>query len=98
MLALGIDFNVTDTFEISYSDGEIDAVETSSNDLQVFGDAREWVNERHSELIRTPCERMFDGGPTPGECVRAMVEGYARFAASDDFPEAESSLQPGQAR
>lgn len=98
MLALGIHFNVTDTFEISYSDGEIDAVETSSNDLQVFWDAREWVNERHPELIRTPCERMFDGGPTPGKCVGAMVEGYARFAASDDFPEVESLLQPGQAR
>ncbi len=98
MLALGIDFNVTDTFEISYSDGEIDSVEISSNDLQVYWDAREWVNEKYPELIRVPCHRMFDGGPTPGECVRAMVEGYARFATSEDFPEAHSLLQSGQAR
>ena len=98
MLALGIDFNVTDTFEISYSDGEIDSVEISSNDLQVYWDAREWVNEKYPELTRIPCQGMFDGGPTPGECVRTMVEGYARFAASDDFPEAQALLRSGQAR
>ena len=98
MLALGIDFNVTDTFEISFSAGDIASVEASSNDPQVFWDAREWVNEQLPELIRTPCRRMFDGGPTPGECVRAMVEGYAKFAASDDFPEADSLLRSGQAK
>jgi hypothetical protein len=93
MLALDIDFNVTDTFELSFADGEIDSVETSSNDLQVFWDAREWVNEKHPELIRIPCRGIFDGGPTPGACVRSMVQGYARFAASDDFPEASALLQ-----
>ena len=93
MLALGIDFNVTDTFALSFAEGEIASVETSSNDLQVFWDAREWVNEAHPELIRIPCRGMFDGGPTPGACSRAMVEGYAKFAASTDFPEASALLQ-----
>jgi hypothetical protein len=94
MLALDIDFNVIDTFELSFADGEIDSVDTSSNDLQVFWDAREWVNEKHPELIRIPCQGIFDGGPTPGACVRSMVDGYARFAASNDFPEASALLQP----
>jgi hypothetical protein len=87
MLALGIDFNVTDTFEISFTDGKLVSVETSSNDLEVFWKAREWVNEKLPELIEEPCQGIWAGGPTPGDCVRAMVEGYTRFAASEDFPE-----------
>jgi hypothetical protein len=41
--ALDIDFNVTDTFEISLSDGIIKSVKTSSNDPQVYYDAENWV-------------------------------------------------------
>jgi hypothetical protein len=85
MLALGIDFNVTDTFTISFVDGEIVTVETSSNDLPVFWQARDWVKENLPELIEEPCQGIWDGGPTPGDCVRAMVEGYSRFAASEGF-------------
>lgn len=87
MLALGIDFNVTDTFTMTFSNGKIVMVETSSNDLDVFWMAREWVQKNHSGLIEKPCEGIWEGGPTPGDCVRAMVEGYKRFADSDDFPE-----------
>ena len=86
MLALGIDFKVTDTFEITFTNGQISAVETSSDDLQVYHDARNWVLEKLPELVEEACEGFFDGGPTPGDCVRAMSEGYALFAASDDFP------------
>lgn len=86
MLALGIDFNVTDTFKIKFSGSKIISVETSSNDLEVFWQAREWVKIKHPELIEVPCIGIWNGGPTPGKCVRAMVEGYTRFAKSDDFP------------
>ena len=87
MLALGIDFYVTDTFEISFENSEIKSVETSSDDLQVYYDAAEWVKRELPELVDIPCQGFFDGGPTPGDCARAMAEGYKRFAASDDFPE-----------
>jgi hypothetical protein len=87
VLALGIEFNVTDTFTISFQDGKIGAVETSSNDPALFWQARDWVKEKLPELIEKPCQGIWDGGPTPGDCVRAMVEGYGRFAASDDFPQ-----------
>jgi hypothetical protein len=87
MLALGIDFKVTDTFEISFENGEITSVETSSDDMQVYYDADEWVRREQPELIEEPCRGFFAGGPTPGDCARAMTEGYRRFAASDDFPE-----------
>ena len=86
MLALGIDFKVTDTFEVSFENGEIRSVETSSDDMQVYYDAAEWVKRELPELVDIPCQGFFDGGPTPGDCARAMAEGYRRFAASDDFP------------
>ena len=83
MLALGIDYFVTDTFEISFAGGRVVAVETSSDDLPVYYEARDWVRSEMPELIAQPCEGFFDGGPTPGECAAAMAEGYRRFAASE---------------
>jgi hypothetical protein len=80
MAALGIDFDVTDTFHLSFSEGKIVSVRISSNDLQVFSDAEEWVWRERPELVDKPCEGYFEGGPTPGACVRAMVEGYAEYS------------------
>jgi len=86
MLALEIDFNVTDTFHLSFKDGKLNKVSTSSNDLQVFRDAEKWVWSKHPEWVTIPCKGYFKGGPTPSECVRALVKGYAEFAKSVDFP------------
>ncbi|PCI79697.1 MAG: hypothetical protein COB20_04355 [SAR86 cluster bacterium] len=86
MLALGVDFFVTDTFEIAFQDERVSSVETSSNDLPIYYEARDWVRSNMLELIAEPCEGFFAGGRTPGGCARAMAEGYRRFAASDDFP------------
>ena len=87
MGALGIDFDVTDTFHFSLSEGRIISVRNSSNDLQVYLDAEKWVRRKRPELIRESCQGFFDGGPTPGKCAQAMVRGYAEFAASDEFSE-----------
>ncbi|NKB35522.1 MAG: hypothetical protein GKR91_20670 [Pseudomonadales bacterium] len=86
IMALGIDFKVTDTFQISFENGEIAAVETSSNDPQIYYDARDWVRANLPDLLDIPCQGFFSGGPTPGDCARAMTQGYGQFAASDDFP------------
>ena len=85
--ALGIEFNVTDTFLLTFADGRIVAVDTDSDDPPAFWSARDWVMENRQALIEGPCQGYFDGGPTPGDCVRAMVRGYAEFAASSDFPQ-----------
>jgi len=86
MGALGIPFDVTDTFHVSFAERRIVAVKASSNDLPVFDQALEWVRRERPESIRVPCDGFFDGGPTPGDCVRAMVQGFAGFASSKDFP------------
>ena len=85
--ALGIDFNVTDTFHLTFSDGQIASVTNSSNDPQAYYEAQKWVEENRPELIAEPCKGFFDGGLTPGDCVRAMVRGYSEFVASGEFSE-----------
>lgn len=89
VLALGTGFNVTDTFHITFDDGEIVAVETTSNDQPIYYQAREWVMREMPEVMDGPCKGYYDGGTTPADCARAMTEGYRRFAESDEFPGVE---------
>jgi hypothetical protein len=84
---LGTGFNVTDTFHLTFEDGHIAHIETSSNDQPIYYEARKWVEANLPELIAEPCKDAYDGGSTPGDCARAMTEGYRRFAASEYFPE-----------
>lgn len=86
MLALAVDFFVTDTFEITFEDMRVSSVETSSNDLPIYYQARDWVRANMPELVAQPCEGFFAGGPTPGICAQAMAEGYRHFTASDAYP------------
>lgn len=79
-------WQVDQAARITFADRRIVAVSTSSNDLPVFDQALEWVRHEHPESVSAPCEGFFAGGPTPGDCVRAMVRGYADFASSKDFP------------
>jgi len=68
---------------VTVVDGHIASVTNSSNDPQAYWDAEEWVRENRQELIELPCEGFFDGGPTPGDCVRAMVSGYAEYLSNN---------------
>ena len=79
MGALAIDFNVTDTFHISIKNGKIISMKTSSNDIDTYYQAKEWVNKNRPELVEKPCEGIWEGGPTPCECVLGMIKGFAEF-------------------
>jgi hypothetical protein len=86
MKALDIPFDVTDTFHLTFHKQVLSNVTTSSNDLQVFRDAEKWVWSQRTGSVQDVCKGYFKGGPSPGECVKAMVNGYAEFANSEDFP------------
>ncbi len=81
MGALQIDLNVTDTFHITIKNQQIRSVQTSSNDPDVYYEAREWMNQNRPELIEEPCTGMWEGGPTPCECIKAIVQGLIEFKA-----------------
>ena len=80
VLALGIDFDVTDTFSITFLDGAISAVETSSNDPQRYHDASAWVWEHRSDSVDVACNGNEDIAPDPDQCVKNMLKGYEEYA------------------
>ena len=83
MSALQLDLNVTDTFHITIKNQQIRSVETSSNDPDLYYEAREWMNKNRPELIEEPCKGMWEGGPTPCECFKAIVQGLMEFKANE---------------
>jgi len=85
MLALGIKFNVTDSFHLTVGEGEIRSVTISSNDLDVFRDAEAWVWKERTSLIEEVCAGYFEGGETPSDCVRAMVRGFREYTQTDEY-------------
>lgn len=80
MLALGIDYKVTDTFTLSFEDGVLTAVKNSSDDQPIYYEAYEWVVANKPEVMSGPCQGFFKDGPTPGDCARAMTAGYREFS------------------
>ena len=90
VLALEIDFNVTDTFVITFRNQTIVAVETSSNDKPVYHQAFKWVAEQMPEVMSGPCQGFFDGGPTPADCARSITAGFRKFAARPAYSQASS--------
>jgi hypothetical protein len=79
MAALAIDFNVTDTFHLSFQKGKIHSVKTSSNDPVEYHEAKEWVNQNRPEWVKKNCEGIWAGGPTPCECAKGMLKGFAEL-------------------
>lgn len=94
VLALQTGFNVTDTFALTFEGQNIVDVDTSSNDQPIYYEARKWVEENMPEVMSGPCLNRRSGGTTPGDCARAMTEGYRLFY---ETMVAEGSEQVGDA-
>lgn len=82
IVALGTGYWVTDTFHLTVQDGRIVKVRTSSNDPPDFELALNWLQREQPEVMSGPCQGFFAGGPTPGDCVRAVVKGFAAYRDS----------------
>lgn len=93
VVALETGFNVTDTFHISFEDAVITGVETSSNDQPIYYEAREWVEANLPEVMEGPCKRVDGVRETPGDCARAMTDGYSQFMEAKKA-EADSAFIP----
>lgn len=76
---LNIEFNVTDSFHIAILNHQIVSVHTTSNDLDIYYQAKDWVKANQPELIQVPCIGIWEGGPTPCECVKGMIAGFSLF-------------------
>jgi hypothetical protein len=80
--ALGTGYWVTDTFHLTLRDGRIIKVRNSSNDPPDFDQALNWVKRERPDVMTGPCKGFFAGGPTPQDCVRAVVAGFAAYRAA----------------
>lgn len=74
--ALGSKFHVTDNFHFAFAGGRIVKVWNSSNDPPEFHQAMEWLRRERPQIFTGPCRDIWEGGPTPKECVRAIVKGF----------------------
>lgn len=88
VVALETGFNVTDTFHLTFEGTDIVNVETSSNDQPIYYEARKWVEENLPEVMEGPCRRVDGLRATPGDCARAMTDGYAQFLKAKKAAEA----------
>jgi len=82
MPALQLDVNVTDTFHITIKNRQIRSVNTTSNDPDLYYEAKDWTKQHRPELIEIPCKDAWNGGPTPCECILATIEGLKEFQAN----------------
>ena len=80
--ALRTGYWVTDTFHLTVRDGRIVKVHNSSNDPPDFDQALTWLKRERPEVMTGPCKGFFAGGPTPQDCVRAVVAGFAAYRAT----------------
>jgi len=84
--ALRTGYWVTDTFHLTLRDGRIVKVRNSSNDPPDFDKAFNWLQRERPDLMTGPCKGFFAGGPTPQDCVRAVVAGFAAYRAANPQP------------
>jgi len=86
--ALKTGFDVTDTFHLTFAGPNIVSIDTSSNDQPIYHEARKWVEQNKPEVMAGPCLRSPDGG-TPGDCARAMTQGYRIYYETVVAPASE---------
>jgi hypothetical protein len=77
--ALQTGYWVTDTFHVTIRNGRIIKVRNSSNDPPEFEKALNWLKRERPDVMTGPCKGFFAGGPTPQDCVRAVVAGFAAY-------------------
>lgn len=82
--ALGTGFWVTDKFHLTMREGRIVGVRNSSNDPPDFELALKLLQREQPEVMTGPCQGFFAGGPTPGDCVRAVVAGFKAYRESKE--------------
>ncbi|MCL6698377.1 hypothetical protein LZ496_06225 [Sphingomonas sp. NSE70-1] len=79
--ALGVRRYVTDNFHFAFQDDRIVKVWNSSDDPPEYSQAMAWLRRERPDIFTGPCRGMWEGGPTPKDCVRAIVQGFADFTA-----------------
>lgn len=76
--ALG--YIANDTFRFVAGEGEVYSVSFEGDDPPVFMELFAWIGANQPDILSGPCQDIFDGGPTPGDCARAVANAARVFA------------------
>ncbi len=76
--ALG--YIATDTFRFEFSGPELRRIDFEGDDPLVFTAMFAWMALTRGEVFEDECRDMFEGGPTPGACAKAVAEAAREFA------------------
>ena len=69
----------TDTFRLLVVDDLVTSVVFEGDDPPIFNELFEWIAAERPEVLSGPCRDLFNGGDTPAECARAVVEAAKVF-------------------
>jgi hypothetical protein len=74
-------YTATDTFTLIFEDDQIAQVSFVGDDPPIFDELFAWLGEHQPDIFAGPCKDLFDGGETPADCARAVVQGAKDFMA-----------------
>lgn len=74
-----LDYIATDTFYLTVKDNKIVAANFEGDDPIIFSVLYLWIMVFRSELLDGPCKDMFEGGDTPAECSKGVVQAARDF-------------------
>lgn len=74
-----LDYTATDTFYLIVKDNKVVAASFEGDDPLVFSVLYVWMRVFRSELFDGACKDMFEGGDTPAQCSKAVVQAARDF-------------------
>lgn len=75
-----LDYTATDTFYLTVNGNRVESVSFEGDDPIIFTVLYVWMMVFRSELFDGACKDMFEGGETPAECSKAVVQAARDFA------------------
>ena len=81
-VVLEIDFDIMETFHLTFEDGDIKNAIMNSNDQRSLFEARKWVGANMPQIFEGPCKNGGDERKVSASCARGMTQGYRQFMAA----------------
>jgi hypothetical protein len=74
-----LDYTATDTFYLTVKGDKVVAARFEGDDPMIFTVLFLWIKVFRSEIFEDACKDMFEGGDTPAECSKAVVQAARDF-------------------
>ncbi len=72
-------YTATDTFTLAIENDLVVSAESQGDDPPIFMELFGWISKNRPEVLTGPCADMFEGGRTPADCARSVVQAASQF-------------------